>query len=103
MSQISIIGVEGKPILYASLTSDGELFFEFEYFGRNENEGDYEFNHRVKADQFAKIAQIFGLGPNEPILEIIQQITDMGRGQELEKLLSNNEIKNQLWTWLSTP
>ena len=103
MSQISIIGVEGKPILYASLNSDGDLFFEFEYFGRNENEGDYEFNHTVKADQFGKIAQIFGLGPNVPILEIIQQITDIGRGQELENLLSNNEIKNQLWTWLNTP
>ena len=43
MSQISIIGDEGKPVLYASLTLEGKLFFEFEYYGRNENEGDYEF------------------------------------------------------------
>ena len=44
MSNISIIGDEGKPVLYASMTSEGKLFFQFEYLGRKENEGDYEFN-----------------------------------------------------------
>ena len=103
MAQISIIGIEGKPVLYASLTSEGKLFFEFELYARNENEGDYEFNHTVEPDEFPKIATMFGLNPNEPILSIVQQITDTGRGQELERALTNNEIKNELWTWLSTP
>ena len=103
MTQISIIGVEGKPILYASLTSEGDLFFEFEYFGRDANEGDYEFNHTIKPDQFSLIAEIFGLNPNEAILKTIQQITDTGRGQELGRALTKNEIKNELWTWLNTP
>ena len=103
MAQISIIGIEGKPVLYASLTSEGKLFFEFELYARNENEGDYEFNHTVEPDEFPKIATIFGLNPNEPILSIVQQITDTGRGQELEEALTNNEIKNELWTWLSSP
>ena len=103
MTQISIIGVEGKPILYASLTSEGDLFFEFEYYGRDANEGDYEFNHTVKPDQFSAIAEIFALKPNESILKIIQQITDTGRGQELERALTKNVIKNELWTWLNTP
>jgi hypothetical protein len=40
MSQISIIGNDGNPILYASLTSEGKLFLEFELYARNENEGD---------------------------------------------------------------
>jgi len=40
MSQISIIGDEGKPVLYASLTNEGKLFFEFELYARNESEGD---------------------------------------------------------------
>jgi hypothetical protein len=31
MSQISIMGDEGEPVLYASLTSEGNLFFQFEY------------------------------------------------------------------------
>ena len=103
MSQISIIGDEGKPVLYASLNLDGKLFFEFELYARNENEGDYEFNHTVEPDEFPKIATMFGLNPNDPILSIIQQITDTGRGQELERALTNNEIKNELWTWLSSP
>ena len=103
MAQISIIGIEGKPVLYASLTSEGKLFFEFELYARNENEGDYEFNHTVEPDEFPKIATMFGLNPNDPILSIVQQITDTGRGQELEEALTTKEIKNELWTWLSTP
>jgi len=103
MSQISIIGDEGKPVLYASLTYEGKLFFEFELYGRNENEGDYEFNHTVEPEEFPKIAARFGLNPNAPILSIVQEITDLGRGQELERALTSNEIKNELWTWLSTP
>jgi hypothetical protein len=103
MSQISIIGDEGKPVLYACLTSEGKLFFEFELYARNENEGDYEFNHTVEPDEFPKIAARFGVNPKESILSIVQQITDMGKGQELERALTNNEIKNELWTWLSTP
>lgn len=99
MPQISIIGDEGKPILYASLTSDGKLFFEFEYYGRNENEGDYEFNHTVEPEEFPKIARRFGLNPKDLILSIIQQITDMGKGEELKRALTKQEIKNELWTW----
>ena len=103
MPQISIIGDMGKPILYASLTSEGKLFFEFEYYGRNENEGDYEFNHTVEPEEFPIIASKFGLNPKDQILCIVQQITDMGRGQELERALTKQEIKNELWTWLNTP
>lgn len=103
MSQISIIGDEGEPVLYASMTSEGKLFFEFELYGRNENEGDYEFNHTVDPEEFPIIAKKFGLNPEDPILNVIQQITNMGRGQELEQALTKQEIKNELWSWLSTP
>jgi hypothetical protein len=101
--QISIIGDEGKPVLYASLTSDGKLFFSFELYAQNENEGDYEFHQTVEPDEFQKIASRFGLNPKNQILSIIQQITDMGKGQELERALTNQEIKNELWTWLNAP
>ena len=103
MSQISIIGDEGEPVLYASMTTEGKLFFEFELYGRNENEGDYEFNHTVDPEEFPNIAKKFGLNPEDPILNVIQQITNMGRGQELEQALTKQEIKNELWSWLSTP
>jgi len=103
MPQISIIGDEGKPVLYASLTNEGKLFFEFELYARNENEGDYEFNHTVEPEEFPIIANMFGLNPKDSILSLIQQITDMGKGQELERALTKEEIKNELWTWLGTP
>jgi hypothetical protein len=103
MPQISIIGDEGKPVLYASLTSEGKLFFEFELYARNENEGDYEFNHTVEPEEFSKIASMFALDPKDSILSLVQQITDMGKGQELERALTKKEIKNELWTWLGTP
>lgn len=103
MSQISIIGADGKPILYASLTSEGHLFLDFEYYRRSSDEGDYEFSHTVRVDQFSVFADKFGLSSDQSILSTIQQITDLGRGQELKRLLTENEIKNELWTWLNTP
>ena len=103
MSQISILGDEGKPVLYASLTLEGKLFFEFEYYGRHANEGDYEFHHTVEPEEFPQIANRFGLNPKDSILLVVQQITDMGKGQELERALTKQEIKNELWTWLNTP
>lgn len=103
MPQISILDREGKPILYASLTHEGKLFFEFELYARNENEGDYEFNHTVEPEEFGFIVAMFNLNPRDPILTNIQKITDTGRGEELERALTKNKIKNQLWTWLNTP
>ena len=103
MSQISIIGDEGKPVLYASLTSEGKLFFTFELYARNDSEGDYEFNHTVEPEEFGFIVAMFNLNPKDPILTTIQKITYTGRGEELERALTKNKIKNTLWTWLGTP
>ncbi len=103
MAQISILDQEGQTILYASMTHEGKLFFEFELYGRNANEGDYEFNHTVEPEEFNFIASMFGLNPKDPILANIQKITDTGHGEELEQALTKNKIKNTLWTWLSTP
>ena len=101
MSEITIVGDDGSPILYASLTSEGKLRLQFEYFARDDNEGDYEFNHTVDPEEFAKIAQRFGLDPAAPILETLDQISASGRGQEFQDLLTNKEIPNEFWSWLS--
>ena len=77
--QIALIGDEGNTMLYASLNTDGSLFLWFEYYGRNENEGDYEFNHTVKPEEFAFIACKFGLDPGNHILANIKRINDSGR------------------------
>ena len=101
MSHQTIIGDDGNPILYASLTSEGKLRLQFEYFARDDNEGDYEFNHTVEPEEFPVIEQRFGLDPATPILENIKQISAIGRGQEFQDLLTNKEIPNEFWSWLS--
>ena len=98
MAQIPIIGNEGKPILYAYL-SEGSLKFEFEYYGGNEDERDYEFVHTVAPEDFASITIKFGLNPKVGILEIIQTITDAGLGEDLAKALRDKVIKNELFVW----
>jgi hypothetical protein len=95
------VGDNGNPILYESLTSEGKLRLQFEYFARDEIEGDYEFNHTVEPEEFPKIAQRFGLDPATSILENIRQISASGRGQDLKDLLTNKEIPNEFWSWLS--
>jgi hypothetical protein len=102
VSYKTIVGDEGKPILYASLTSEGKLFLQFEYFARDDNEGDYEFNHTVEPEEFPKITERFGLDPATPILENLKLISATGRGQEFQDLLTNKEIPNEFWSWLSS-
>jgi hypothetical protein len=102
LSHLSILDPDGNPILYASLISEGKLFLQFEYFARDDNEGDYEFNHTVEPEEFPKIAQRFGLDAATPILENLKQISVIGRGQEFQDLLTNKEIPNEFWSWISS-
>jgi hypothetical protein len=88
-------------VLYADLGADGKLFFTFEIYRNEQFDFDYEFNHTVEQEEFSFIAARFGLRQDWPILSVIQQITDSGRGQELERALTLNEIRNELWTWVS--
>ena len=102
MSHITILGEEGNPILYASMTVEGKLLLGFEYFARDENEGDYEFNHTVEIEEFTNISERFGLNPATPILENLEQISSTGRGQEFQDLLTHQKIPNEFWSWISS-
>jgi hypothetical protein len=96
------LGYEDRPILYASLTSEGKLLLQFEYFARDDSKGDYEFNHTVEPEEFPKISERFGVDPGGSILESLKQISAIGRGQELKGLLTSKEIQNEFWSWLSS-
>ena len=100
MTKVSILGTDGKPILYASLEGE-ELRFQFEYYSRSAEEGDYEFIHTVLPEDFSSITTKFALNPEKNILDQIQEISDLGQGVELHDALTAKEIKNELWTWLS--
>jgi hypothetical protein len=101
LTQISVIGTNSEPVLYADITHEGKLVFEFEFYRNDQFDCDYEFKHTVDQEEFPFIAARFGLPQDQPILSLIQQISDSGRGQELERALTLNEIKNELWTWVS--
>lgn len=100
MEQIPIIGSEGKPILYAYL-GEGKLHFQFEYYGSGENEMDYEFIRSIEPADYPALAIKFGLDPRAEIPSIVQQISDAGRGEELQQALSDKVIPNNLFTWIS--
>ena len=100
MTDISILGADGKPVRYASL-DEGNLRLEFEYYARSENEGDYEVIQTVAPENFALIATLFGLNPDSDILSIVQEISDSRRGDELRDALNDKKIPCELFTWLS--
>ena len=100
MAQIKIKGKNGKPVRYAYL--DGQnLKLQFEYYARDDNEGDYEVIQTVCPTEFAAIANKFGLDPTSEILAIVQQILDAGRGEEFVDALNDKEIKCEIYTWVS--
>ena len=101
MSYITILGDECNPILYASMTSKGKILLQFEYFARDDKEGDYEFNHTVESEEFTKISERFGLDRAIPILENLKHISSTGRGQEFQDLLTHQIIPNEFWSWLN--
>lgn len=98
MRKFSILGSDGTPILYASL-EEGELRFQFEYYSRNSEEGDYEFIHTVLPEDFHSITTKFTLDAQKDILDQIQEISNLGRGEELHDALTEKELKNTVWTW----
>ena len=101
MAQIKIKGKNGKPVRYASL--DGQnLKLQFEYYARDDYEGYYEVIQTVSSPtEFAAIASRYGLDPSSDILTIMQQISDVGHGEDFVDALSDKEIKCEIWTWLS--
>jgi len=100
MTKVSILELDCKPILYASLEGE-DLRFQFEYYSRSTDEGDYEFIHTVLPEDFSSITKKFALNSEKNILDQIQEISDLGKGVELHDALTEKEIKNELWTWLS--
>lgn len=80
MSIITNIGDHDNPIPHAPLTPEGKLRLQFQYFARDDSEGDYGSNHAVEPEEFAKIVQRFGLDAAAQILDNLTQISLIGKG-----------------------
>lgn len=98
MKQIRIVDKAGNPVRYAYIDHK-DLKFEFEYYARNDSEGDYEVIQTVSPKDFELIAGKFGFDPSGDILAIVQEISDSGRGGDLVQALNDKEIPNEIFTW----
>jgi hypothetical protein len=67
MSQLEILGNDGKPVLYVSL-QHGNLRLEFEYQGNATGEADLEVIYSIKPDTVAVIKAKFGCAPYMEIM-----------------------------------
>ncbi len=99
MTQIMIIGYQGKPILYASLDQKN-LKLSFEYYGDGD-QGDYEIIYTVAPQDFASIATKFGLDSGQEIMSLMSLISDLGLGEEFYNALKVKEIKSEFFSWYS--
>ena len=72
MAQIPVKGRDGKPVRYAYLDG-GNLQLQFEYYARDENEGEYEVIQTVSPDEFATIANKFGLDPSDDFFQSLSK------------------------------
>ncbi len=63
--------------------------------------GGYEFTHTVAQVDFVKILEKFNLDTSLEILTGIQQISDAGKGPALKKALTDKEIPNEFFSWIS--
>ena len=98
MAEITIVDKDGNPVRYASLDCEN-LKFQFEYFARGEGGSDYEVIQTVSPEEFPNIARMFDLDPTLDVLTMAQQISDMGRGEELKEALNDKKINCDLFTW----
>ncbi len=99
MTQVTIIGYQGKPILYASLDQK-DLKLSFEYFGDGD-QGDYEITYTVDPQDFASIATKFAMDPGQEIMALMSQISECGLGEEFYDALKEKEIKSEFFSWYS--
>jgi hypothetical protein len=99
MTQVTIIGYQGKPILYANL-DQRNLKLSFEYYGDGD-QGDYEIIYTLAPQDFASIATKFGMDPGQEILTLMSQISERGLGEEFYDALKEKEIKSEFFSWYS--
>jgi hypothetical protein len=101
LSQLQILGVDGKPVLYGAL-QDGELRLEFEYYGHSSWEADLEIIYAIGQDEFALIKSKFGCAKDMEILDALATISMAGHGVELRDDVRNGLIKSERFSWIST-
>jgi hypothetical protein len=90
----------GVPIYYWQVIDSG-IRFNFEYFAEPDtifNE-DLEVIFTMPTSEFIKIYKKFGIDLKVPMPELIQYLSDTGKGEELVEELVENIKQTDRFTW----
>jgi len=101
MTQQHIIrDASGVPIYYWHVIASG-IRFEFEYFAEPNTifDEDLEVKFTMPASEFTKIYKKFGIDPKVPMPELIQYLSDTGKGEELVEELLGNIEQTDRFSW----
>ena len=100
MSQIKINNSKNEPVLYGYFF-DGDLRFEFEYYGTEVASMDMEVIYTVKPDDFETFKSAMGIGTAETVEDALNKIAKNKLGDELKSRLLDKSIPNKKFVWMS--
>jgi hypothetical protein len=100
MSQLEILGNDGKPVLFAT-RGEENVKLEFEYYGRAPGESDLEVIYTVWPTQYDFIRERYGAPDSLEIIELLEFISDSGKGEEFRDDLRNGVVKSERFSWMS--
>lgn len=91
---------EGRPLYYWNAVDNG-IRFEFEYYARDADEGDLEISFTMPRSEYHKVYEKYEIAESVPMEEAIAQISDSGRGAQLQKDLMESIERVDPFSWLS--
>ena len=94
-----VVGTDGEPILYCVMR-EGCLEASFEIYG-NKDQSDLEIIDTIYPSEFPKILELFGLPSEMEILDAIRHISVNGQGERFKKLIRDNTIKAEHFSWMT--
>jgi hypothetical protein len=98
--QHTIRDANGVPIYYWREIASG-IHFEFEYFAELDTTftEDLEVKFTMPTGEFSKIYKKFGVDLKVPMPELIQYLSDTGKGEELVDELLENIEQTDRFSW----
>lgn len=95
---VEIKDAQGEPIWYARI-SNSCINLEYESYGFKDGGPNIESDVSIPSSEYPKIREHFGYERWYPIGDLLQELSDAGRGQEFKTWANKNlEIKvNDLW------
>jgi hypothetical protein len=91
-TEIEILGAS-KRQRFVKLTSAGDLYINWEVYGDGEGSRDMETTIIVSSTEFSKMNKRYGFNETDPILKVLQKLSDDGRGDEFIDDLRDGAIE----------